>query len=91
MFSNLPWSGIGLTSCSLNAASRLFAAAVIIKIWDEMPASKKDETVDRKRTLIETKEKRSSLQSRPSARGYGRSGELSEPSLGDASDKSQAN
>ena len=29
MFSNLPWSGMGDTSCSLRAASRLFAMAVI--------------------------------------------------------------
>lgn len=33
MFSNLPWSGIGLTSCSLIAASLRFATADMLKLY----------------------------------------------------------
>ena len=55
MFSNLPWSGTGLTSCSLRAASRLLVTAVMLR--GKPSVKERREAIERKRKLRERDER----------------------------------
>ena len=66
MFSNKPWSGTGLTSCSLRAASLLLATAVIVKDLSRRRAGEEIEL----RTIFENGEGRT-LGTAPQLKGWG--------------------